>query len=78
MKVALCSDYFYPKIGGITTHIEYLTRFLEERGHDVTIVTKKADFNDKELNLNVVRVSSLFRSSNTLDIPYIDETDLKA
>jgi len=42
MRVALCSDYFYPKIGGITTHIENLARALEENGHEVFIVTKKS------------------------------------
>jgi len=41
MRIALCSDYFYPKIGGITTHIEGLARALEERGHEVVIITKK-------------------------------------
>ena len=75
MKIALCSDYFYPKIGGITTHIEYLARFLRERGHEVTIVTKKANFDDKELDLNVVRIPSLFKSANVLDVPHVDEMD---
>jgi len=75
MRIALCSDYFYPKIGGITTHIEYLAKFLEKRGHDVIIVTKKASFNDKDLGLNVVRVSSLFGSANVLDVPYVEELE---
>jgi len=69
LKVALCSDYFYPKIGGITTHIEGLARSLEERGHDVIIITRKAKFDDKDHGLNVIRIESLFKSSRTLDIP---------
>lgn len=73
MKIALCSDYFYPKIGGITVHIENLAKALEGRGHEVFIVTKMADFNDDIHGLRVVRVKSLFRSSQTLDIPYTDE-----
>ncbi|MEM2136631.1 MAG: glycosyltransferase family 4 protein [Candidatus Methanomethylicia archaeon] len=73
MKIALCSDYFYPKIGGITVHIENLAKALKSRGHDVFIVTKKADFNDDIHGLKVIRVKSLFRSSQTLDIPYTDE-----
>jgi len=32
MKIALCSDYFYPKIGGITTYMEYLADFLKRGG----------------------------------------------
>ncbi|MEM3365814.1 MAG: glycosyltransferase family 4 protein [Candidatus Methanomethyliaceae archaeon] len=69
MKVALCSDYFYPKIGGITTHIENLAKSLEERGHNVIIITRKAKFDDKEHGLNVIRIESFFKSSRTLDLP---------
>jgi len=75
LKIALCSDYFYPKIGGITTHIENLARALEKRGHEVVIVTKTADFNDEAHGLKVVRIKSLFRSSQTLDLPHIDELE---
>ncbi|MEM0054092.1 MAG: glycosyltransferase family 4 protein [Nitrososphaeria archaeon] len=69
MRIVLCSDYFYPKIGGITTHIEYLARSLEKRGHDVIILTRKAKFDDGELGLNVIRIDSLFKSSKTIDMP---------
>jgi len=75
LKIALCSDYFYPKTGGITTHIENLARALERRGHEVIIITKIADFNDEAHGLNVVRIKSLFHSSQTLDIPHIDELE---
>ncbi|MCX8182827.1 MAG: glycosyltransferase family 4 protein [Crenarchaeota archaeon] len=75
MKIALCSDYFYPKTGGITTHAENLARTLKNRGHEVTIITKTADFNDETHGLNVLRIKSLFRSSQTLDIPNIDELE---
>lgn len=75
MRIALCSDYFYPKTGGITTHMENLARKLEKRGHEVIIMTKTADFNDDSHGLNVVRIKSLFRSSQTLDIPYMDELE---
>ncbi|MBC7091748.1 MAG: glycosyltransferase family 4 protein [Nitrososphaeria archaeon] len=69
MKVALCSDYFYPKIGGITIHIEGLAKCLEKRGHDVIIVTRKAKFDYSWHGLNVVRIGSLFKSSQTIDVP---------
>ncbi|MGB9718148.1 MAG: glycosyltransferase family 4 protein [Thermoproteota archaeon] len=78
MKIALCSDYFYPKTGGITTHMENLARTLEKRGHEVVIITKTADFNDeaqRARGLKVVRIKSLFRSSQTLDLPYMDELE---
>lgn len=73
MKIALCSDYFYPKIGGITVHIESLAKALRARGHEVFIVTKMANFDDEIHGLRVIRVKSLFRSSQTLDIPYTDD-----
>jgi len=73
LKIALCSDYFHPKTGGITTHIENLARTLEKRGHEVVIITKTADFNDEARGLKVVRIKSLFHSSQTLDVPHIDE-----
>ncbi|MCX8181692.1 MAG: glycosyltransferase family 4 protein [Candidatus Methanomethyliaceae archaeon] len=73
MRVALCSDYFYPKFGGITTHIEHLAKALEENGYEVFIVTKKARFDDKGHGLNVIRVGSFFGTSNTLDVPRLEE-----
>lgn len=75
MRIILSSDYFYPKIGGITTHIEYLAKSLEQKGHEVIILTKKSSFNDASHRLNVVRVNSLFNYSGVLDLPNTDEID---
>ncbi|MCD6590935.1 MAG: glycosyltransferase family 4 protein [Candidatus Aenigmarchaeota archaeon] len=75
MRIALCSDYFYPKIGGITTHIEGLARALEERGHEVAIITKKAKFDDRQHKLKVIRVNSIFKTSRVLDIPQSSELE---
>ena len=77
MRITLCSDYFYPKIGGITTHIEGLAKALEERGHEVVIITKKAKFDDRQHGLNVIRVNSFFNTSRVLDIPQISELEKK-
>jgi len=77
MRIALCSDYFYPKIGGITTHIEGLARALEERGHEVVIITKKAKFDDRQHGLHVIRVNSIFKTSRVLDIPQTSELEKK-
>ncbi len=73
MRVVLCSDYFYPKIGGITIHIEGLAKALEKRGHEVFIITKKAKFDDNKLGLNVVRVGTTFSTSSVLDVPRASE-----
>lgn len=40
MKIALCTDYFYPRIGGISSHIAGLASELERRHHEVVILTK--------------------------------------
>ncbi len=75
MKIAICSDYFYPKIGGITTHIEGLANSLEKKGHEVIIITKKARFDDTLHGLKVIRINSIFSTSQTLDIPKINELE---
>ncbi|ABM80938.1 glycosyltransferase family 4 protein [Hyperthermus butylicus] len=39
LKVALASDWFYPKIGGIETHIHELALQLLEMGHEPHVIT---------------------------------------
>ncbi len=73
MRVALCTDYFYPKIGGITTHVEGLAKELMKRGHEVAVFTKRAQYNDENFPFRVYRVNSFFKTERTLDIPVLDE-----
>lgn len=40
-KIAMISDYFYPSVGGIETHIMFLSRELIKMGHKVIIITHK-------------------------------------
>jgi len=42
VKVALCTDYFYPRIGGVSSHVAGLASELERRHHEVVILTKSA------------------------------------
>ncbi|MCS7119889.1 MAG: glycosyltransferase [Nitrososphaerota archaeon] len=42
MRVALCTDYFYPTIGGVQSHVAGLASELDKRGHEVIIIAKKA------------------------------------
>jgi len=42
LKVALCTDYFYPRIGGVSSHVAGLASELERRHHEVVILTKFA------------------------------------
>jgi len=58
LKIVLCSDYFYPKLGGIVTHIENLALALHRRGHEVTVVTRRAEAAGKRgFPFEVVRIS---------------------
>ncbi|ALV62898.1 Glycosyltransferase [Thermococcus sp. 2319x1] len=50
MKVALVSDWYYPKIGGVASHMHNLAIKLRERGHEVAIVTNnRTTGKEKEL-----------------------------
>ncbi|KYH36222.1 MAG: glycosyl transferase [Candidatus Bathyarchaeota archaeon B24] len=40
MRVALCSDWFYPRIGGVASHMKGLAEELVKRGHYVQIITR--------------------------------------
>ncbi len=39
MRIALVTDWFHPRVGGIEMHVLRLARRLRERGLDVTVVT---------------------------------------
>ena len=39
LKIAIASDWFYPKIGGIESHIDELARNLLLRGHEPYVIT---------------------------------------
>lgn len=39
MKVALVCDWYRPRIGGLELHLQDLARELDERGHEVVVIT---------------------------------------
>jgi len=39
VKLALVTQSYYPRFGGVTEHVEHSARELRARGHEVTIVT---------------------------------------
>ena len=39
LKIAIASDWFYPKVGGIETHIDELASRLVQLGHEVHVFT---------------------------------------
>jgi len=78
MKIALCSDYFYPRIGGVTSHILGLATELQKQGHDITIITKKTndngfhDFHEIE-GIRIREVTPLIPCSNLIVPPNTTE-----
>ena len=38
-KICLVSDFFYPNMGGVESHLYQLAQCLLEKGHKVIIVT---------------------------------------
>ena len=38
-RIALFSDFFYPRLGGVEMHIYQLGQWLQERGHKVIVIT---------------------------------------
>jgi len=51
LRILLLTDFFYPRFGGIATHVEELAKTLRDLGHNVYILTtagetKDFDFHD--------------------------------
>jgi 1,2-diacylglycerol 3-alpha-glucosyltransferase len=55
-KIALITDWYYPRVGGIEYAVDALARHLLDRGHEVHIVTRTyADYVDNP-PLRVIRI----------------------
>jgi len=51
LRIVLLTDFFYPRFGGIATHVEGLAKTLRDLGHEVFIITtagETKDFDDYE------------------------------
>ena len=61
MKVALVSDWYYPKVGGVAKHIHDLALHLKNKEHDVIVVTNSHG-TDEEMGdegIRIYRISGL-------------------
>lgn len=65
MKIAICTDWFYPRLGGISNHIIGLTKKLQLKGHDVIIITRKwtNSLPPEYAEIPIQRVESMFPTS---------------
>ncbi len=64
MKIAMVTEFYYPKHGGISEHIRSLSRELAYRGHEVVVITGQRS---REAVVDGPRVETLGRS---IEIPY--------
>ncbi|RLF47757.1 MAG: glycosyltransferase family 1 protein [Thermoplasmata archaeon] len=69
MKIALCSDW-YPRIGGVTSHMVCLAKELQKLGHEVTIISKNGHEGAMhEISLNVKETNVQFLPDSVLTPP---------
>jgi glycosyltransferase involved in cell wall biosynthesis len=74
MRIALVSDWYYPKIGGVATHMHQLAIYLRKRGHEVSIVTNDLETGKerelKELGIELVKVPGIVSPVFGINITY--------
>jgi phosphatidylinositol alpha-mannosyltransferase len=58
MKLALVTQSYYPRFGGVTEHVAHTARELRARGHEVTIVTGRPPGHRAPDPPDVVRVGT--------------------
>ncbi|BAD85080.1 glycosyltransferase, family 4 [Thermococcus kodakarensis KOD1] len=72
LKIALVSDWYYPKLGGVAVHMHDLALYLRERGHEVDIITnnRKTGKEDelRELGIGLVKVPGKIFPSASLNV----------
>jgi hypothetical protein len=58
VKLALVTQSYYPRFGGVTEHVEHSARELRARGHEVTIVTGARPAIARPIPKGVVRLGT--------------------
>ena len=91
LKIALVSDWYYPKLGGVAVHMHDLALHLRKLGHEVAIITndretgKEAEL--KREGIDLIKVPghtfgganvnmSVFSHNATRMVPYIKDYDV--
>jgi len=74
MRIALVSDWYYPKIGGVASHMHHLALKLREMGHEVAIVTNnRKTGKEEELEKNgieLIRIPGMVSPILDVNISY--------
>ncbi|USS40418.1 glycosyltransferase family 4 protein [Thermococcus aggregans] len=74
MKIALVSDWYYPKIGGVASHMHHLAIKLKERGHEVAIVTNNRTTGKEEelekLGIELIKIPGIISPFLDVNLTY--------
>ncbi|AEH24563.1 glycosyltransferase family 4 protein [Pyrococcus yayanosii] len=74
MRIALVSDWYYPKVGGVASHMHNLAIHLKRRGHEVAIVTndlRTGKENELEaLGIELVKVPGVVSPIFSINMSY--------
>ncbi|NPA76483.1 MAG: glycosyltransferase family 4 protein [Candidatus Diapherotrites archaeon] len=57
LKIAMATDWFLPRVGGVEYHVATISRLLTERGHEVHVLTNSL-FGEGEYPYKVYRIRS--------------------
>ena len=91
LKIALVSDWYYPKLGGVAVHMHDLALHLRRLGHEVAIITndretgKEAELEREGIGLIKVPGCTLgsvginmgvFSKGTKVMIPYVEDYDV--
>jgi len=74
VKIALVSDWYYPKIGGVASHMHNLALKLKGRRHDVAVVTNNWETGkEKELerfNIDLIKIPGVISPIFGINVTY--------
>jgi phosphatidylinositol glycan class A protein len=76
MKIALMSDFFYPRLGGVEMHIYSLAQRLIAQGHKVIVITHAYKINDSSQRTGVRYLPGPLKVYYCPIIPMVDQDSL--
>ncbi|WP_010478726.1 glycosyltransferase family 4 protein [Thermococcus zilligii] len=81
MRIALVSDWYYPKVGGVASHMHYLALHLRKRGHEVAIATNDLKTGKEEeleeLGIELVKIPGTISPILDINITYSLRSNLE-
>ncbi len=62
LKIAMVSDWYFPKLGGVSIHLHNLALKMRERGHEVVIITNKCGKENRDIfyaSIPLIKINGL-------------------